>query len=390
MEKVGIITKYNGSMNYGGLLQAYALTEYLNKNDYDVFQICYNEKVGNKEENARTTIRFKEASLSEKMQRIKKRAHSFFIKALTKTFLKKVIHEREKKISVFRDAIPHTGKIYNNTSVIEANGLADYYITGSDRVWSEKSIGDAYFLSFVSGGRKISYAASLRTNELTPLQQRAMCDALNDFYAVSVREKETVQLLSSIGVPNVQWVLDPTFLLTDLEWRKLFENEVNRIDGEYVFCYFLGDDVRNRRIAASYAKKRNMKLVFLPYCNNAFSFSDVFFGDLREKAASPSTFLSLICRANCVITDSFHASVFSIIFHKEFFAFPRKALEGSGTRIESLVNMLGLEKRFCQTKEKQTVEYLKEVEPINYGEIDSVLEENRAHSKVFLENALSK
>ncbi|MBO4697324.1 MAG: polysaccharide pyruvyl transferase family protein [Lachnospiraceae bacterium] len=390
MKKVGIITKYYNSANYGGLLQAFALAEYLNSCGYNAFQICFDEKLEKRKYRLTTAERFREASLNEKIGRINKKISAGIEKKLTRLIVEKKIEEKKKAVTDFRDAIPHSDKVYSVSALKELDDAVDCFITGSDRVWSEKSIGDPYYLSFAEKGKKISYAASLRTNVLNETQRSALFESLRSFDAVSVREKETVGILQSVGIKNAEWVLDPTFLLPVSKWQTIAESEKPGIEEKYIFCYFLGDDVANRKLARKFARAKDLKIVTLPYANDKFCFADLCFADFRDNKVSPPRFLSLIQNAQYVLTDSFHASVFSLIFHKQFFVFPRRKLEGSGTRIESLVSSLEIEDRFCTAKERRNSVYLCSAQDMDYSVIEEKLLNYRNQSKMFLQEAVEK
>jgi hypothetical protein len=389
MKRIAVITKYYNSWNFGGLLQAYALVQYLCNTGYDAFQISYNEKV-------KSTIKttsdvsqsFHNICFSAKCKRIKTKLFKKSRSIITKLFLEKKMAVRREASREFRNSIPHTDTVYDLDSVRESNILADCFITGSDRVWSERTIGDPYYLSFAEGKAKISFAASLRANDLTGSQKEAMKETLSGFKAISVREKDTIDILSPLSPVEVDWVLDPTFLLSAKEWSEISEMDPGHISDAYILCYFLGDDRNNRKLAKQFAKKKNLKIVTLPYSKGEFCSADIGFGDYRCYQVSPPKFISLIKNAQYIMTDSFHASVFSSVFHKQFIAFSREELKNSGTRIESLLGLMGISDHFCGECEKQTLDYITALPEIDYQYVDANIGEMKEHTYAFLKKAL--
>ena len=120
---------------------------------------------------------------------------------------------------------------------------------------------------------------------------------------------------------EVEVVVDPTYLLTCDEWKKLIPQEKNQY-GNYVLCYFLGSDKKARDIAIDYARKNGFRLVSI-LSNECFLKDDEKFGEVLI-GKTPEEFVNLIRNASCVFTDSFHGMAFSIINKKDFFIFYRK------------------------------------------------------------------
>lgn len=198
MKKVGIITHYYGSQNYGGLLQAYALCKKLNALGYDAEQIQYIHKdVGEPNNAVRkwSTNRIANA-LKIRISRVKEK--DFFSN----------MKKRSKAIEEFRKNIPHSFEIYSKDTISQSNDLYDAFITGSDQVWNMDWYDEAYFLKFVENKPKYSYAASVGTNELTTERKKLFKENLMDYTKISVREKDSVELLQPLTKVEVQYVLD--------------------------------------------------------------------------------------------------------------------------------------------------------------------------------------
>lgn len=202
-------------------------------------------------------------------------------------------------------------------------------IVGSDQVWRADfalSYGYNYFLDFVPNGiKKIAYAASFGLSEwqYTGEQTERIKDLLKDFRAVSVREEDAVGLCRANLNVDVCQVLDPTLLLNAEDYDTVCSNRL--IDDPYVFVYWLGDKNEMNKLISPYIQIQ-MKVVVI---------------NLRDdvEQVSIEDWLSYIKYANCVLTDSFHGCIFSLIYHRPFKVFEND-LGGNG-RTQSLLSQLG-------------------------------------------------
>ena len=374
MKKIGILTYYYGNYNYGGLLQAYALTEYLLSNGYDAEQICFiPPKKDNGNVDFKTRLRWKLSALKGKALRL-------FTKIRYKNILRS-IEERNRAFLNFTEIIKHSDKVYDRNTLSETNGIYDIFIAGRDQIWNLLWYSPEYFLSFVDEGKtKVSYAASLPQRELTPEQEKIVKRHLSDFTAVSVRESQAVDLLKTIDIPS-SLTIDPTLLLTRDAWDKVCTER--KVKDRYVFCYFLTNNDVERNAAKEFAEKKNLKIVTLPHLTGMV-WEDLEFGDIQLYDISPFDFISLIKHAEYVITDSFHAAVFSNIYEKQYFVFGRKGGEYMNSRITSLLFLFDAGKRFCNTRENNAAEYLLNLEDIDYSVPVPRFQELREHSEQLL------
>lgn len=372
MVRIGIVTHYYNSQNYGGLLQAYALTKYLNVIGKSAEQISL----------SLTDMNFPSKKLSVKP------ALKYTAKYMLNQFFAYGLNTRKQRCAAFRKKIPHSENVYSSTNVCNCIEDYDIFITGSDQVWNMDWFFEPYFLTFVpEGKRKVSYAASIGKNELTESQREFFKKVLEDFFAISVRERDTVELLTPLAGMDVKYTLDPTLLLDSKDWDEISSPRL--VNKPYVFCYFLGRDKRLRKIAKQYALKNNLKLVTIPHLQQHFECNDMFFGDEQFIGASPEDFISLIKYSDCVLTDSFHASVFSCIYKVPFFTFQRKGNEKMGNRIKSLTELFGCPERFCDIEERFKLQYLMNIKCIEFGENSRYLEE-KDQSRDFLKKVTEK
>lgn len=340
MKKIGIITHYYNSINYGGVLQAYALTKVLQELGYNAEQICYDASYRDNSYKRKITIK----------SIVKKTIYKCVDRKLKKRYL---------KFSQFRnEEIKHSNAIYNSNNIEESNCNYEIFVTGSDQVWNLKWLHSAYFLDFVKNKKKVSYAASLGKKDFSDDELDYYKKKLKGFAAISLREKEGLDYIQKIvKVPVVQ-TLDPTLLLPVNEWKRLARQADRENNFEkYLFCYFIGDDVKVRKLATKYAKSRNLKIVNLPHAAG-FNFSDVFFGNKKVYTAGPCEFIDLIKNAEVIMTDSFHCCVFANIFKKDFWVFDRVGKRDMNTRIYSLLDLFGNTNRFCDSADKRTIKYM--------------------------------
>ena len=134
-----------------------------------------------------------------------------------------------------------------------------------------------------------------------------------------------------------------------------------------------------------------MKIVTLPYLTGKYRKSDDSFGDERLYDVTPGNFVALIKKATCVFTDSFHATAFSLIYNKEFFVFERSSKISMASRISNLLDLLELESRFCDTEERECVDYIEGLTKIDYGRrFDKFVEEKSQSIQFLMDNLLGK
>ncbi len=385
-ERVGIITHYYNSQNYGGNLQAYALVKVIeNIGDYQVEQICYDT----------TPIAEKSKITLKKLIRLPKRVLSSIAnkKAQKQIAVKdgeyaNCFKQRAQAFNAFnKNKINHGTTVYNKTNVDNANGEYDYYITGSDQVWNPKAVHPAYLLDFVKGKPKFSYAASIACDQLTDKEKQMFKTSLKDYSGISVRENKAIELLQPLTEKKVRCDLDPTLLLTKEDWDKVIEQ--GEPSEKYMFCYFLGDDMRLRALATEYAKKHDLKIVTLPFMQGHYRDCDKDFGDQKLFDVDPLKFVWLIKHASVVFTDSFHAMVFSNVYKKDYIIFARGKGDLMNSRIYQLIELFGGAEKFVNEQDKYTINYIEN----NLKWLDSQgasIDEKRTASIEYLKDLLSR
>lgn len=388
MKKVGIITLYYKNYNYGGLLQAYALVSFLNKQGVLCEQISFNLK---KDAPVITTSE----TLLQKLKRKGIKGIFGFVKRKINYLKKKPSKEKvcilEKQSVVFDrfidEKVLHSNKVYNYKNIYETLDNYDAFITGSDQVWNFKFYREEFFLDFVPSNKtKISYAASLGSNVLSEQQKIVMRNSLKDYKAISLREESNLALIEDISQIRPIAVLDPTLLLTKKDWETLASERV--IKDKYVYCYFLGNNKQSKKIAQKFAKEHNLKTVNILYSSGGHFVKRDNFGDVKLETASPEEFISLIKHAEYVFTDSFHAVVFSNVFKKDYFVFDRDKNGDMNSRIIDITSLFNEKERFVKNSIQNKYSYIKNLNPIDYTKPNPKFEELYNRSVNFLKENL--
>lgn len=345
--KIGILTHPQHS-NYGGILQCYALSEYLKKLGHEPIVI--------------------------------RREHNrpIFVKRWILALLRGLRiprYYRPNKIDRTINIRPFVEQYLNRTYPISSDKQMlrvckeynfDAVIVGSDQVWRRsfaKKYGYNYFLDFVPEDIvKLSYAASFGISdwEYTPEESKNICNLMQRFTSVSVREEDAVSLCNAKMLVDAEWLVDPTLLLTSQEYSVITSNR--KIKEKYIFLYWLGDKFRINGELEEY-KSKGYKIVEL---------------NLRDECEQVSVqdWLSYIRYADKIITDSFHGVVFSILFEKRFSIYKNES--GGVGRLSSLMKLLGLA---CCIDMDQN---------IDYAVLSEKLESLREKSKIYLTRSLTR
>ena len=325
--RVGIISLFHENINYGGVLQAYALRKVIADMGYVCEQIRYDRTPQNipYESLSKKILHLAKTHLATAIQNrkilqfIKKGFQHVFSTAVSiifgKLYRNKRKAERRKNFKEFSRKYVPSSKIYNEKTIAQAANEYDIFVTGSDQVWNPSWYSAASFLPFAPDNKpKIAYAASVGVDNLTEEQYAFMQPMIQRLDYISVREENAVSLLQDMTDKKIEWVLDPTLLLSAEEWNEVAAE--NPVKEPYVFAYILGDRKDNQKCAEDFAKKKGLKLVTFPFTASG-SIRQAFFGDIHSYGG-PDVWLSLIRDAEYVITDSFHAVVFSIVYRKQF------------------------------------------------------------------------
>ena len=348
--KIGILTFIN-TINYGALFQAYALEYSLNKMGHKAEIIHYvNKFIENKENNNN--------KLSPKW-------------LIRKLIIGDNFKRKAEKFRCFESSYMSRGDNLNDKSINNINQYYDRFITGSDQVWNLKlTNGDLhYFLDFVKDrGKKISYAPSFGNVPFVDKYKNRVNYLLAEFSALSVREASGASIIKTIIDRDVQIVVDPTLLLSKLDWAKLIIDKPSI--NHYILVYFPNNKKQVFSFVNKLSKKTGCKIVYLSISPR------IYFGVDTIYDASPQDWLSWIYYADYVVTGSFHGTAFSLNFEKQFFYEP----SGEGSRIDNIVSLTGTKDRDLTKTDIYDV--------IDYNKVRTVLDFARKQSFCWLKNAI--
>lgn len=360
MSKVGILT-FQNALNYGAIFQTFALQSYLQKLGYDVEVINYKCKY------------------TEKIYKPFYVSNGKILNAILRGVLfGMTITKKKKRFNRFSfNHISLTKEVYDIKELSLLSKKFDYIIAGSDQVWSPISANfdAAYFLPFAEDKQKVSYAASIGTNTVSSDIEKELKNRLDGFSCLSVREYSAKQLLQSIGIDKEIYVhVDPTLLLQEYEWNKMCSNRI--IEDEYLLIFNVEKPKKDIEFAKKYAFEHNLKII---YINDRTIKKDKAITYI--KAPSPEDFLSLFKNANTVVTNSFHGTVFSIIFEKNFFV-ELDNQKQYNVRVEGLLNELEIYNR----------EISKDCSDgqIDWPNVEHILENKRKGSLLYFKSVLGE
>lgn len=365
--KIGIITWFQ-TPNYGTNLQAIALQKYLRNKGHNVYLVNFKTK---------SSSATKKRSF---MQKLKNQPQKY----ADKFAFKKYNAEIEKKNKAIERIISQecllTRKIVTEQDYIDVCNGFDLLIFGSDQIWNPNFYNKFYYAYYPEiTAKKAAYAPSLGISKMPEQMKNLIGDSLSDFSAISVRETQGAEILAQILSKKPQVVLDPTFLLSREEWAKIAEKGT-QINKDYVLCMYLTDNIRYQKASVIFSKKKNLPLITVPYLGFSYFQKGQIIPD-----AGIEDLLNLIQHAKYVITDSFHITVFSLIFQRDFFTFQRfneNSATSQNSRVENLLSMLKLDDRLLEYFSSS----IPEKESIDYTSVNEILQSEILKSKQFLDN----
>lgn len=384
-DKIGCVIAYTDNHNnYGTSLQAYAMIKKIQQLGYYCEIIHYIKQLSIAQKikfiwNATRAGEFKSIVSKITTDKQKKKKYSY-AEGINQRTLAVNKYKSQKLVPLFHDY-----KGYENLHKGSKN--YDIIVVGSDQVWTPMSLPNKFFnLLFVDDNiRKVAYASSFGVSQIPNFQKRATGKYLDRFYKIGVREQRGKEIVEELSHQQATVVADPTMLLTQEEWEKeISDSKVNE-KGPYIFCYFLGNNQEARRAANELKKQTGYKIVTIRHMDEYVA-EDEFFGDEAPYNVDPNDFVKYISQATYICTDSFHCSVFSILFHRQFMTFYRffNTSKGSrNSRIDSLFNLFNLQNRLY----KGNISTIKD--PIDYKSVETKLSILRTESLSFLKNSLA-
>jgi len=365
--KIGILT-YHRAHNYGAMLQAYALKQFLLNLHHEVEIIDYWPKA---HQQAYAIVQWPKKNAS-----LRKLAMDFI--AYTITFIRRTIrHAKFEQFAHYYLALPHQIRYCDPTQI---QYTYDLVIIGSDQIWRNYNSDHTYlghdWVYFGSGipnsVRCIAYAASMGILKNTSDEATSIKNYLRKFQSVMVRETSLQTYLQTLTIPSTV-VCDPTLLISREQWYSLLPT--NRYcNKKYVLFYELLERADLRQQAYEFANNNHCDLIILtarvhpiPHCG-------------VKQMESPLSFLHAIRDAEYVIATSFHGTAFSIIFEKDFIV---TGLGDNHTRITSLLQKVNLMDRYHENTIPSAIT------SINYNDIKAPKLQYIQDSTKQLQNALT-
>lgn len=360
--KVGILT-FHRAPNAGAVLQAFALQSTLRRLGHQVEFIDYEPQ------------------------------RKLFLREFVGKGFVKTIHKLEDRTRGFRHGLSDsyhrvlskaTTK-YRSIEELRAEPPAfDAYIAGSDQIWnvgSKGKVDNAFYLDFgPKSVRRIAYAASFGQCSVPASLGGQIASLLEGFDAIGIREDNGARFASELlgGRKPVIQVMDPTFLLTPSDYAPILEAcpEANERLVTYILAEYHAPQLR--------ILERTRERLGVPMINLRNPDTCVRLGRSVDRVVDPYRWLGAISQARFVLCSSFHAVVFSLLYHREFLA----VSPYPNARVQSLLALVGLEGRFMTDYDQGSVDRAMD-SPVDWATVDGLLAQHAAESLRFLEEALS-
>lgn len=372
--RIGIVTLY-GNNNFGNRLQNYAVQRYFECMGYQTETFGYEEYlsvVRSIRHCLGVLIHFLIRPTRYEKERLER---------------KRVNLAREDTIAAFTSEYIHSGpyiKRYRVPRNIKSN--YDFFVTGSDQVWhcwggSRREL-EFFFLRFADPSQRLTMAPSFGFNKFPAKLCSTFEKGLRGFKALSVREEQSTQLIRELIGKEATVLLDPTMLIDTEEWWKILRKPNQYTDDNYILVYALsGFKGETRKTVCDYAEKKNIRMIDLMDINSDYYMH-----------TRPDEFLYWICHARLVVTDSFHACVFSILFHRPFIVTERSEYKGMSSRIDTLLDRFGMENCRYETLKETLLDntFSDELINVDYEKVVSILNVERKKATAFFQKNINK
>ena len=371
--KASVITLHTVD-NYGSAMQTYATQEVLNKIGCEVEIIDYWRWNNLPEYRAQQML---DTSLMQKLKPVWGRNHETKV-AATRCIQWYLEHHVSPMWKFLEDNVNLSKKRYTSFDELKADPPeADVYIAGSDQVWNSiwnNGIDRSYFLDFAPQDKpRIAFSASIGRTEFSEDEIPDTKALLQKYTAISVREESAVELLKSIDI-EAQLILDPTLMLSRNEWRKVARGK--KRTKPFLLIYQLNPNPEMDHFAMELAKRKGWEVIRI-----GFGRSDKQKPGKCIMSPSVEEFIGLLFQAKCVLTDSFHATAFSLNLGTDFISVKPPRFS---TRIESILRLTGQEQRLLDNY--NDCEIADRV--IDKKHVKKVLDRERRAGMEWLKNAL--
>lgn len=369
--KIGIVSIHSAH-NYGSVLQAYALQESLKKYSDEVDMINYRPN-------------YLDCQYSIFSIKVYKRYKGIINKILHFVWRLIMIPGRLKKYNKFEKFIKNnmntTKKYLNYDELCKEKLSYDIVFVGSDQIWNTditEGFDKTFYLGFLDDkSRRASYAASIGRKKLDEKYIELYKEYINKFDNISLREKSSVPILQGVTDKKINVTLDPTLLLSKKEWTLLSNGSKLKLNDEkYIFVYILQDNKEFVKIVNAISEILNLK-VYSMSKKKRFKNEKIF------PNAGPEDFLKLCNNSQFVITNSFHGTVFSLIFEKNNCIVPHL---NTGGRMIDLMDDVGLSDRVISEYTELNINKI--LTNIDYYKVNKKLEKYINESLSYIKGAI--
>ena len=373
MSNIAIVTVYD-DVNFGNKLQNYASQKYFQNMGF-----CATTVVD--------AIQTKTARIYLNPIKFLKRVAHFILQHLgfekDKVKRKELLDKRCQYMKLFSDEYLTTTLPINYRHLPHdfANRY-DYFVAGSDQVWhgwkNDRRELEYFLLMFATPSQRLTIAPSFGFDEFPKKYLKTYKKGLKGFVYLSVREERGAELIKELTGKDATVLLDPTMLIDTSEWLKILKKPTQYTDDNYIFVYALGGfkgEVKEK--TCKLANELGLQVI------DVLDESSDYYIHTR-----PDEFLYWIHNARLVVTDSFHASVFSILFNRPFVVTERSDIKGMGSRLDTLFNKFGIEGRHFDELEDgfdRAGEIRDKLFATNYSNVPEVLESERKKAEDFYE-----
>lgn len=354
-KKVGILT-FHSALSNGAALQSYALQQFL-------FDCGIDNEI----------IDYRCEYMEKNYKRLIRIAKGKELKSFVGSVVKMPNKIKSLKLSKgFQDRFMKKSKPVTRENIDSIRDDYKIFISGSDQVWSPTCVGfdKTYFLDFAKSEQKFSYAASLGTAQIPKELHGEYKELLSDFRYRSMREESGKNVIESITGKEAHVNVDPTLLLTPEQWDKIVGERI--IKEKYIFLFSVLKPKKMIEYAVKLGKEKNLPVYYLNDKHLPIK------GIKYVKPVAADGFVNLIKNAEYVVSNSFHASAFSIIYHKKLIM-EHDTENLRNIRSEELLNKLSMKN--CEIKDGLTVNPDAKVD---WDKVDKFLDDNRKESKKYL------
>lgn len=361
--KVGIVTwHYYG--NFGSGLQAFALQKLMSSMGYEVHIINYRNPQFGKNVRWKSLVK---SLLHNTIGFVYKKIYDKTLQG-TNNYQKHYLHQ--------------TKCFYKPEQIAEITKGYSFLVYGSDQIWAPNVYNPIYMGAYIPMDvQKVSYAASIGLNNIPDELVEEYQQNLSLYKAISVREDEGQELLKNKCGIDSTVVLDPTLMIDASVYRKM-KKSVKGVKGKYVYCYFLNKEHQYRETVEKYACEHNLQIV-----GSSDREADSEWMNILTNLGADQ-FLWLIDNAETIFTDSYHGSIFSLLFHKNLWTFVRFDENNpicQNSRIRQLQNNFGIGHRIISSKDT-----IDDSIVVDFNYFEDRLAELRLSSYKFLKNALKR